>query len=202
MRNRRYRLFCNTFALYSVYYCEMTTQTRRASSARYAATEANFEELYRAELPRIYNYFCYCAGDDQVAEDLTSETFEKAWRNRERYRYDLAAFSTWLMSIARRVAGDYYRKHHNEIPLGEISNISAIELVEDISQQHADFAYLSVLLARLAARERELVALKYGAELTNRAIARLSGLSESNVGVILHRTIQILRSGWENDHER
>jgi RNA polymerase sigma-70 factor (ECF subfamily) len=75
-------------------------------------------------------------------------------------------------------------------------------LTEDTFQQNADFAQLSVLLARLADRERELVALKYGAGLTNRAIAHLSGLTESNVGVILHRTIQILRSEWENDHER
>ena len=71
------------------------------------------------------------------------------------------------------------------------------ENLEDLIEQHADFAHLSVLLARLADRERELVALKYGAGLTNRAIARLSGLSESNVGVILHRAVQTLRSEWE-----
>ena len=46
-------------------------------------------------------------------------------------------------------------------------------------------------------RERELLALKYGAELTNRAITRVTGLSESNVGTILHRTIQQLRAGWD-----
>lgn len=180
----------------------MTTQTRRTFLTRAAATEANFEALYRAELPRIYNFFRYRIGDDQLAEDLTSTTFEKAWRNRERYRDDLAAFSTWLFTIARRVAQDYFRKHRNEIPLEKISNISAGELVEDISQQSADFAHLSVLLARLADRERELLSLKYGAGLTNREIARLSGLSESNVAVILHRTIQSLRAEWENDHER
>jgi RNA polymerase sigma-70 factor (ECF subfamily) len=150
----------------------------------------------------VYNFFRYRVGDGQLAEDLTSETFEKAWRNRERYRSDLAAFSTWLFTIARRVAQDHFRKHHNEIPLNEISSISANELMEDTAQQNSDFAHLFVLLARLADRERELVALKYGAGLTNRAIAHLSGLSESNVGVILHRTIQILRSEWEIDHER
>jgi RNA polymerase sigma-70 factor (ECF subfamily) len=163
----------------------------------------DFEELYRAELSRVYNFFRYRIGDNQFAEDLTAETFERAWRHRERYRNDIAAFSTWLFTIARRVAQDYYRKHrHNEIPLDEISNISANELTEDTFQQNADFAQLSVLLARLADRERELVALKYGAGLTNRAIAHLSGLTESNVGVILYRTIQTLRSEWENDHER
>ncbi|MBK8027516.1 MAG: sigma-70 family RNA polymerase sigma factor [Chloroflexi bacterium] len=46
-------------------------------------------------------------------------------------------------------------------------------------------------------RERELIALKYGAELTNRAIAEVTGLSESNVGTTLHRIIQKLRQQWD-----
>ena len=164
--------------------------------------ESDFEELYHAELPRVYNFFRYRIGDGPLAEDLTSETFEKAWRNRQRYRSDLASFSTWLFTIARRVAQDHFRKYRNEIPLEEISSLATNELTEDTAQRDAEFAHLSVLLARLEDRERELVALKYGAGLTNRAIAHLSGLTESNVGVILYRTIQTLRSEWENENER
>jgi RNA polymerase sigma-70 factor (ECF subfamily) len=52
------------------------------------------------------------------------------------------------------------------------------------------------LLQTLPPREQELVALKYGAEATNRAIAELTGLSESNVGTILHRVVQALRRDW------
>ena len=168
-----------------------------------SVSETDFEEMYRVELPRVYNYFRYRVGDGQAAEDLTSETFEKAWRNRWRYRRDLAAFSTWLFTIARRVALDHYRKQRSDTPLEDDLRLEAMTEpfsngnLEDLIEQHADFAHLSVLLARLADRERELVALKYGAGLTNRAIARLSGLSESNVGVILHRAVQTLRSEWE-----
>ena len=167
-----------------------------------SVSEADFEELYRLELPRIYNYFRYRVGDGPVAEDLTSETFEKAWRNRDRYRHDLAALSTWLFTIARHVAQDNYRKIHNKVPLEAVTEQLSGEPLEDLIEQQADFARLSVLLTRLADRERELVALKYGAGLTNRAIARLSGLSESNVGVLLHRAVQTLRSEWEEPHER
>ena len=56
---------------------------------------------------------------------------------------------------------------------------------------------LSELLRELPERERELLALKYGADATNRAIATLTGLSESNVGTILHRTVVSLRSRWD-----
>ncbi|HRQ36446.1 MAG TPA: RNA polymerase sigma factor [Chloroflexota bacterium] len=164
---------------------------------RAAATEADFAELYHAELPRVYNFFRYRVGDGPLAEDLTAETFEKAWRNRHRYRRDLAAFSTWLFTIARRVATDHYRKTRPEIPLHEVGHLTHDENMEEWAQQQADFNRLSLLLSRLADRDRELVALKYGAGLTNRAIAGLTGLSESNVGVILHRTLQTLRSEWE-----
>ena len=75
-------------------------------------------------------------------------------------------------------------------------------LPQDVAQRQADFNRLSVLLSRLADRDRELVALKYGAGLTNRTIAGLTGLSESNVGVILHRAVQELRQQWEKPHER
>ena len=161
------------------------------------ATEADFEDLYHAELPRIYNFFRYRVGDGPLAEDLTSETFEKAWRNRARYRRDLSAFSTWLFTIARRVAVDYYRKQHAEKPLDEMFHLPADNNTEEAAQQQADFARLLHLLSRLEDREQELVALKYGAGLTNRAIADLTGLSESNVGVILHRVVRSLRLEWE-----
>jgi len=161
------------------------------------ATEADFEELYRVELPRVYNFFRYRVGDGQLAEDLTSETFEKAWRNRNRYNRNLAAFSTWVFTIARRVAIDYYRKYRAEAPINDFTHLASDETMEDLAQQQADFARLSILLTQLVNRDRELVALKYGAGLTNRTIADITGLTESNVGVILHRALQTLRNEWE-----
>jgi len=53
-----------------------------------------------------------------------------------------------------------------------------------------------MLLEGLTDRDRELIALKYGAGLTNRAIAQATGLSESNVGTILYRAVQTLRARW------
>ena len=140
-------------------------------------------------------------GDDQIAEDLTAETFEKAWKHRERYREDLASFSTWLFIIARRIAADHFRKRRRTVPLEEAMRLAGPQTLEEEAQERGQFTRLSALLARLAERERELVALKYGAGLTNRAIARISGLSESNVSTILHRLTSQLRAKLENDHE-
>jgi RNA polymerase sigma-70 factor (ECF subfamily) len=175
----------------------MMTKTLFPTWFRASNSEADFAELYRIELPRVYNFFRYRVGDGALAEDLTSETFEKAWRNRHKYKHDLAAFSTWLFTIARRVAIDHYRKQRSHVSLDELVHLSAEENTEDLAQQRADFVRLSFLLAQLEDRDRELVALKYGAGLTNRTIASLTGLTESNVGVILHRALHSLRAEWE-----
>lgn len=175
----------------------MLTNIKPLFGLRETAIDDDFEALYRAELPRIYNFFRYRVGDGPLAEDLTSATFEKAWRNRGHYRRDLAAFSTWLFTIATRVATDHYRKRRDEVSLDAIAGLTYPDLPEDEAQRHADFQRLTILLARLDDRDRELVALKYGAGLTNRAIAGLTGLSESNVGTLLHRAHRKLRAEWD-----
>lgn len=175
----------------------MMSKIRLATLFGASASDTDFKELYQQELPRIFNFFRYQFGDDAIAEDLTADTFEKAWRNRARYQRDLSAFSTWLFTIARRVAVDHYRKQRPTATLEQIAELPSEDQTEDVAQQREDIARLSILLSRLAERERELVALKYGAGLTNRAIASLTGMTESNVGVTLHRAVQFLRSEWE-----
>ena len=83
--------------------------------------DVDWDVVYADQLPRVYNYFRYRVGDDALAEDLTATTFEKAWRARKRYRRDRAAFSTWLFTIARNVATDYYRRRHPTVPLSALS---------------------------------------------------------------------------------
>lgn len=171
----------------------MTDQLRLFGKS--IAVEVDWAAVYQAEVPRVYNFFRYRVGDNQLAEDLTAETFEKAWCNRQRYQSDLSAFSTWLFTIARHVAADYFRRPHPEVSLAAAP--LAEETVESLIQQRLDFERLSSLLAQLTDRDRELVALKYGAGLTNRTIARLSRMNESTVGTILHRLMQQLRAAWE-----
>ena len=158
--------------------------------------------VYREQLPRVYNFFRYRLGDDQAAEDLTATTFEKAWRGRARYRRDLGAFEAWLFGIARRVAADHLRRRRHAVSLDDMPDAADSDPADphplaEMVQRQADLARLGVLLAQLPPRERELIALKYGGEMTNRAIAAVTGLSESNVGTILHRTVGKLRAAWE-----
>jgi len=163
------------------------------------ARDADWDALYADQLPRVYNFFRYRVGDGAVAEDLTSQTFEKAWAARHRYRRNLASFPTWLMTIARNLATDHYRRRREHVSLDAVGELAAGESPDDAFTRREEFAQLSRLLATLPERDRELIAMKYGAGLTNRAIARLAHLSETNVGSILHRAVQKLRAGWEHE---
>jgi RNA polymerase sigma-70 factor (ECF subfamily) len=164
---------------------------------RWAATdEVDWDAVYAEQLPRIYNYFRFRLASETDVEELTSRTFEKAWRARDRYRRDLAAFSTWLLKIAQNSAIDYLRTHRDHLPLEAAADVVTEDWPETHAELGSDLARLAKLTASLSERDRELIALKYGAALNNRDIARLTGLSESNVGTILHRTVQALRSQW------
>ena len=161
-----------------------------------SAKVPDWDELYSEQLPRIYNYFRFRVGNDADAQDLTARTFESAWKARQRYREDLAGFSTWLFTIAHNVAVDFLRSRRSQIPLDAVEEMAADGSPEEDAARDSDLRRLSALSACLPEREQELIALKYGAALDNRQISKLVRLSESNVGTILHRAVQTLRRQW------
>src|SRR5919198_964722 len=161
--------------------------------ASWIAAEPDWDEVYAEQLPRVLNFFRYRLGQTADAEDLTARTFEKAWRARHRYRRDLAGFSTWLLTIARNVAIDHLRARQRPLSYDPLDVAEAVPSPDHTPEQQAvhqsEAQRLAALLATLEARQRELIAMKYGADMTNRAIAHATGLSESNVGTILHRAV-------------
>jgi RNA polymerase sigma-70 factor, ECF subfamily len=165
-------------------------------AARPVPRDLDWSSVYRDQLPRLYNYFRFRTGRDADVEDLTARTFEKAWKARDRYRRDLSGFSTWLFSIAQNVAIDYLRAARNHLPLEAAGDVASGSTPEDDASKRSDIQRLAKLTAHLSDRAQELIALKYGAALSNRMIARITGLSESNVGTVLQRTVEKLRSQW------
>jgi RNA polymerase sigma-70 factor (ECF subfamily) len=168
--------------------------------ASWISAEPDWDQVYAEQLPRVLNFFRYRLGHTADVEDLTARTFEKAWRSRHRYRRDLAGFSTWLLTIARNVAIDHLRARQRPLSSVPLDVAAAVPSPDDTPEQQAvhqsEAQRLAALLATLEPRQRELIAMKYGAEMTNRAIAHATGLSESNVGTILHRAVETLRGRW------
>jgi RNA polymerase sigma-70 factor, ECF subfamily len=165
-----------------------------------SSEDINWDSVVNNELPRLYNYFRYRLGDELVAEELTSVVLEKAWTKRQRYRKDRAAFATWLFAIAKKEVLMYLRKRRVTLPISMAEAVTG-DTTEDMVQHTQDIRQLSYLLTNLPEREREILALKYGADLNNREIAVVMELSESNVGTILNRVLQRLRGQWKVQDE-
>lgn len=160
------------------------------------AGAVDWDSVYAELLPRVYNYFRFRLGRDAEAEDLTSRTFEKAWRARERYRRDLSGYSTWMLRIARNLCIDHLRSQRGHVPIDTIGDLTVDVTPAQEAELSSDLSRLALLTASMSERDRELIALKYGADLSNREIARITGLSESNVGTTLHRLVKMLRAQW------
>jgi RNA polymerase sigma-70 factor (ECF subfamily) len=160
-------------------------------------TEA-FAELYRVHTYAVFNYCLFRVGDRAAAEDLTADTFERAWRARSRYRPDQAEFITWLFAIARHAVTDWQRRQARR-PLFKLNpqQTSDAPSPETQVEESEDQANLRRLIQGLAAEEQELIALKFGAGMTNRQIAELSGKSETAVGSAVYRIMQKLRGQWD-----
>ena len=139
-------------------------------------------------IERVYSYVAYRVGDGVRAEDITSEVFERALRYRKRYDERRGSPISWLIGIARRVIVDHVTSEH--------------ALVAEIPEQSVEHGFEDQIATRLELRaevqelpepDRELIALRFGADLTGTQIARILGLRTNTVEVALHRALTALR---------
>jgi RNA polymerase sigma-70 factor (ECF subfamily) len=142
---------------------------------------------------RVYSYVAYRIGDGADAEDVTSETFERALRYRDSFDPRRGDPAAWLIGIARRCIADLALKANPGI---ELSTEEAVEGHEDHAVLRLE---LRTAMAGLDDRDRELLSLRYGADLTARQIAELLDLKTNAVEVALHRALGRLRAQLEAD---
>jgi RNA polymerase sigma factor (sigma-70 family) len=148
---------------------------------------ANPEPLIR----RVYAYVAYRVGDGPDAEDVTSETFERALRYKDSYDSRKGEPLAWLIGIARRCIES--RPARLEFA-GEVPDLAESGSLEE---QTVRRLALSAAVERLEERDRELIALRYGADLTARQIAELLDLRTNAVEVALHRALNRLRASFD-----
>jgi RNA polymerase sigma-70 factor, ECF subfamily len=145
---------------------------------------ANPERL----IQRVYSYVAYRLGNGPEAEDVTSEVFERALRYRDGYDASKGEPLAWLLGIARRcvdtaftIRPDTAEEAPDQAAAGDLEQdaVRRIELAEAVG--------------RLDPRAQELVALRYGADLTAAQIAKLLDMRPNAVEVALHRALGRLR---------
>ena len=168
-----------------------------ARGARSRVTREEIAEIYEEHVWKVYGFFGYRVGSRADAEDLTQLTFERALRAWGRFDPTRASARTWLMSIANNLLIDHYRRDRSARQEPIEDHLSRRELVtkdEDVGLSPE----LAAAVEELGERERELIALRFGGELTGPEIAELTGLSLANVQQILSRSLRTVRAKLEN----
>lgn len=157
----------------------------------------NLETFYTHYFPKIYNYIRFRINDPHDTDDLTSKVFEKVIVHAERFNSEKGTFSAWIFAIANNLVIDYFKSKS-----GRTKKVSLDLVANTISGQKGpehkiiDRELKNNLLAALQdidEKKRALIALKFWSGLNNRQIAEMVGLTESNVGVTLYRTLKQLK---------
>ena len=168
----------------------VSTAAVATATGKVEESRASFEELYRASRDDVYAYVAGLLRDRSAAEEVTSQAFERAWRKRRQLDRRRGTPRTWLFGIARNAALDELRRRSRHVPTEPEAAPTPAANPADTA---VDRAALQQGLDSLSARERELVALKFFAGLSNAEIAAVTRTSETNAGTRLHRVIEKLR---------
>jgi RNA polymerase sigma factor (sigma-70 family) len=160
-------------------------------------TPESFEDLYRKTFPRVYAYVASLLRDRSAAEDVTALAFERAYRRRGRFSARRGSPEAWVFGIARNAALDELRGRKRRARL----ETEPEDVWTPGPHEEAERAFrrdeVRAALATLDSRDRDLVALKFAGGLSNGEIARVLGLSETNVGSRLHRAVEKLRKACQ-----
>ncbi len=171
---------------------DVVLQKERELVAAAQVDPQKFGSLYVYYYPLILRFVSARVYGTEIAEDLTAAVFEKALNHISRFEWQSAgSFSAWLYRIAKHQLIDFFRseKHRRSAALDDIHQFPDKASLEDHVHGEVLSEKLGILITHLPEKERRVVYLKFYQGYTNKLIAKMTGLSESNVGTIVHRTV-------------
>lgn len=152
-----------------------------------------FEEIYESHSKSIYRFLYWRTKNVELAEDLTSSVFEKAWRSRGSFHG--GSVQAWLYRIARNVLIDHWRKK-KELFVEDTDTFHEEEnspSLADRLDKEIVINQLREAMNKLPSEMKSVVTLRFIEGLSGKQVARALSLSESNVRVIQYRALQKLK---------
>lgn len=150
-----------------------------------------FGRLYDLYVDRLFRYAYRQMGDEALAQEVTAVAFEKALHHIQEYEPRGVSFLAWLYRIARNEAISLHRKRKWLAPWRIIGQTEP-RVTETAVQRQQEFHQLHQALARLSAKDREIIQLRYFEELASEEVAAVLDCSVDNVYVRLHRALKKL----------
>jgi len=160
----------------------------------------NFTEIYDRYFNKVYNYVRYHVRLPDETDDVAGRIFESALNKFGTYDPARAPVQAWLFTIARNAVIDWARarNHRNEVSLDDAAERAGTELRADAAYEKKEEAGLLLeAVAGLDERSRDIIALKFSSGMTNRDIAQMTGLGESNVGIVIFRAVKKMQAELE-----
>lgn len=152
--------------------------------------------VYRENVSAVYGFFSYSVGAE-AAEDLTAATFERVVRSWAQFDPARSSERTWIFSIARNLLTDHWRwRSHRGGPSLDANPglLESLVTSDDPLARSLDRDALRGWLEQLGPRERQVLALRYVADLSVPEVAECLELSAGNVHQICSRSLRRLRS--------
>jgi RNA polymerase sigma-70 factor (ECF subfamily) len=159
-----------------------------------------FEALYRTSRDDLFAYVMTLLRSREAAEDVTALAFERAYRRRKTFDRRRGEERAWLFGIARNAALDELRRRRRLATLHTDPQDTAELPVEDGADVALRRTAVRSALETLPAREREVIALKFHAGLSNGELGKVLGMSETAAGTLLYRTMEKLRKACDAEH--
>jgi RNA polymerase sigma-70 factor, ECF subfamily len=189
-------LAADVYTANSRYFMTISEEQQLVMDAK--VNSESFGKLYDYYFPKVYNYVAAKIRDKAETEDLVGEIFMKIFENLPKYEWRGAPFGAWVFAIARNTLNTYFGKAsknaHSELDdahfvADESQDVSPKKkaIQEELSLQ------VQKILKQLPERELNVIQLKFFAQLSNREIVEVTGLSESHVAVIIFRTLKKIK---------
>ena len=154
------------------------------------------DEIYQQYARTVYRYLLRMTRDENLAEELTQETFYQAIRTSDRFDGSCSV-STWLCAIGRKVLATYRRKHPAQEDVDD-QIIPAPSAEQDALEQQSRMELLRRVHA-LPEPGREVLYLRIYGGLSFREIGEIQGKTENWARVTYYRAKEKLRKDVERD---
>lgn len=166
---------------------ELAGLTRAAQAGEAEA----FGKLYDAFIGKIYDFVYYKTLKKEIAEDIVSTIFMKAWKNIG--QCEVSRFPAWLYAIARRSVIDYYRYRREYIDIDDCWDLSAEDDIAGQADNHLRLAEIKKAMRSLKSEDRDIIIMRFWMDLTFKEIAERIGKKEGAVKMALSRSLKNLR---------
>ena len=153
-----------------------------------------FSQLYETYFDKIYRYCCLKLSNEMEAEDMTQRVFIKALDSICSYQCKGVPFSAWLFRIAHNQLVDHYRKHSKQatVQIDDLP-IAAKDDPEKVAERRLEIDKVNEMSKKLTAAQREVISLRFAAELSIAEVANMMGKSEGAIKALQHSAILALR---------